>query len=198
MFGLGKEKLELVANETALVLIDLEHGIVARGPKPHDADEILANANKLAAATRAAGGTVVYVHVLLHDFMQLPADKPMMPKGTPTPPAAMSELVDNSGYQAGTDVLVAKNQWDAFYGTSLKSTLDAKGIKTIVLGGIATNFGVESTARSAIAQGIAVVFAEDAMGSMSKDLHEFAVENVFPVIGKVRSTEEVLAALYTA
>ena len=194
MLGFG-DKLELKAAETALVLIDLEHGIVGRGSKPYDSKDVVSRCAQLAAAMRAAGGLVVYVHVLLHEFVRVPADKPMMPMDAPVPPAAMSELVPDCGYDAGRDVLVAKRSWDAFVGTTLKSTLEAKGVKTIVMGGIATNFGVESTARTAMSEGYAVVFAEDAMSSRSKELHEFAVENVFPVIGRVSTVEEIEAAL---
>ena len=194
MFGFG-DKLELKAKETALVLIDLEHGILAGKCEHISSSELVVACANLAAATRAAGGTVVYVHVLLHEFLQMPADKPMVPAGSPPPPAAASDLVPASGYQAATDILIAKRQWDAFYGTDLKAKLDAKVVKTIVLGGIATNFGVESTARSAIAQGYAVVFAEDAIAGRNEDMHDFAMKNVFPVIGKVSSVKKISEAL---
>ncbi len=72
------------------------------------------------------------------------------------------------------DLLITKRQWGAFHGTPLDQLLRRRGIKTIVMGGIATNFGVESTARAAIEQGYAVVFAEDAMTTMSAEMHQFA------------------------
>ncbi len=194
MFGLGNN-LKLTAKQTALVLIDLENGIVGRDLAPMSGPDVVEACADLAQAMRSAGGTVVYVHVLLHEMVEVPADKPMMKPGTPPPPAVASELVANSGYVAGRDLLVAKRQWDAFYGTGLKEKLDAEGVTTIVLAGIATNFGVESTARSAISQGIAVVFAEDAMSTMSKAMHEFAIENTFPVMGKVSSVKEITSAL---
>jgi len=137
----------------------------------------------------------VYVHVLLHEIARKPADKPMMKPGTPPPPPEASELVPEAGYRPGTDVLITKRNWDAFYGTDLQATLQSKGIKAVIMAGIATNFGVESTARSALAQGYEVIFAEDAMSSMSKAMHEFSVENLFPVIGRVRTTKEIVKAL---
>jgi nicotinamidase-related amidase len=195
MFGFGEEKLELNAKETALVLIDLERGIVGRDLAPHSGTEVVQRCATLSNARRAAGGKVVFVHVLLHEMVRVPADKPMNKPGAPPPPPEMSELVPEAGYQAGVDVLVTKRQWDAFYGTDLKKQLDALGVKTIVLAGLVTNFGVESTARSAIAQGIGVVFAEDATSSFAKSLHTFAVENTFPVMGKVRSVKEIVETL---
>jgi nicotinamidase-related amidase len=195
MFGFGEEKLELVPKETALVLIDLERGIVGMDVAPHSGTEVVQRCATLSNAMRAAGGKVVFVHVLMHEMVHVPVDKPMSKPGAPPPPPEMSDLVPEAGYQAGVDLLVTKRQWDAFYGTDLKEKLEALGVKTIVLAGIATNLGVESTARSAIAQGIAVVFAEDAMSTMSKSWHAFAVENTFPMMGRVRSVKEIVEAL---
>ncbi len=187
--------LELTPSETALVLIDLEHGIVGRDLAPNSGKEVVEQCAKLAEAMRSAGGAVVYVHVLLHEFDRRPADKPMMKPDAPVPPPEASELVPDAGYQPGVDILITKRQWDAFYGTDLQAKLQARGVKTIVLCGIATNFGVESTARSALAQGYNVVFAEDATTSMAKDLHNFSMETIFPIIGRVRTTKEIVKAL---
>jgi len=65
-----------------------------------------------------------------------------------------------------------------------------------VIGGIATNFGVESTARDAFERGYALVFVEDAMAGLSNEAHSFAVKTIFPRIGRIRSTEEVLNAMH--
>ena len=188
--------LNLNAKETALVLIDLQGGIVARQLAPHSSADVLKRCATLAEALRAAGGTVVYVHVLLSEVAQLPADHPMARPSTP-PPASASELVAEAGYQPETDVLITKRQWGAFHATNLDQALRRKGIKTIILGGIATNFGVESTARAAQEHGYALVFAEDAMSTMSAEWHEFSVRNLFPIMGRVRSTEEIATALRT-
>jgi nicotinamidase-related amidase len=73
--------------------------------------------------------------------------------------------------------------------------LRRRGIRTIVIGGIATNFGVESTARDAYERGYGQIFAEDAMSSVSAEGHAVTVKLVFPRIGRVRSTEAILKAL---
>ena len=185
--------LTLNSKETALVLIDLEHGIVSRQLAPHAGSDVVARSAKLAQAVRAAGGTVVYVHVLLGEIPSLAADRPM-PRPSAPPPEA-SELVPEAGYQPGTDVLITKRQQDAFYATQLDQAPRRKGINTVMMAGIATNIGVESTARSAQARGYELVFAENAMTSISEEMHKFAVEQMFPIMGRVRSMEEIEAAL---
>src|ERR1041384_346787 len=90
-----------------------------------------------------------------------------------------------------TDVVITKHQWGAFYGTELDLQLRRRGVRTIVLCGIATNFGVESTARDGWERNYAIVFAEDAMAGVSAEAHQFAISTIFPRIGRVRSTEEI-------
>ncbi|HXD01092.1 MAG TPA: isochorismatase family protein, partial [Verrucomicrobiae bacterium] len=102
--------------------------------------------------------------------------------------------VPEIGPRAG-DLLITKHQWGAFYGTELDLQLRRRAVQTIVLGGIATNFGVESTARDAYERGYHQIFAEDAMTSVSAEAHEFVVKNIFPRLGQVRSTNDVLSAL---
>ena len=186
--------LTLNAKETALVLIDLEHAIVGRDLAPYTGKDVVTRGAQLAESMRKAGGTVVYVHVLLNEIASLPADQPM-PRPAQPLPASASELVPEAGYQPETDVLIVKRQWGAFHATNLDQALRRKGIKTVIMGGIATNMGVESTARAAHEHGYALVFAEDAMSSMSAEWHTFAVKNLFPRMGYVRSSEEILAAL---
>jgi nicotinamidase-related amidase len=93
------------------------------------------------------------------------------------------------------DVLLCKRQWGAFYGTELDLQLRRRHVDTVVIGGIATNFGVESTARNGYELGYQLVFAEDAMTSFSKTNHDFATQNIFPRLGRVRTTFEILKAL---
>jgi nicotinamidase-related amidase len=94
-----------------------------------------------------------------------------------------------------TDIIITKKQWGAFYGTELDLQLRRRGIDTIVLCGIATNIGVESTARFAFEYGYQQIFAEDAMSSRSTEEHNFTVKTTFPRMGRVRKTEDILASL---
>ena len=93
---------------------------------------------------------------------------------------------------------ITKRQQGAFHGTELDLQLRRRGVTTIVLAGIATNFGVEQTAREAYQHGYAVVIAEDACTSVGPDLHRFAIERILPRIARVRSSDEILAALPAA
>lgn len=186
--------LEFDPESAALVLIDLQNGIVGRALAPHAASDVVARAAQLAAALRAKRGAVVYVRVDVADVLRLPVDAPMRDPNAPPPPPSASQLVPDSGYQAG-DLLITKRQWGAFYGTELDQQLRRRKIQTIILGGIATNFGVESTARAAFDRGYELIFVEDAMSSLSVPAHDFAIQNIFPRMGRVRSTAETLAAL---
>jgi nicotinamidase-related amidase len=90
-----------------------------------------------------------------------------------------------------SDLVVTKRFWDAFVNTDLEQKLRERNIRTIILGGISTNFGVESTARTGAALGFEMVLIEDAMTSMDAAAHRFAVENIFPRLGRVRAGGEV-------
>jgi nicotinamidase-related amidase len=185
-------ELVLDPKTTALVLIDLQNGIVGRQLAPHAAADVVGNGVKLADALRAKGGLVVFVRVKVTETLSLPVDAPNQ-RPANIPPEA-SELVTELGVQP-SDVVITKRQWGAFYGTDLEQQLRRRQMRAIVMGGIATNFGVESTARAAMDRGYELVFAEDAMSSLSAEAHGFAVKNIFPRMGRVRSTEQVLAAL---
>lgn len=180
---------------TALVLIDLQRGIVAANTFPNASSDVVARASRLAAACRTAGVTVVLVHVdpgptgLLFPSPQ--ADQPR----PPTRPAAdFAELMPELGRQPG-DVVVTKHQPNAFYATDLEVQLARRRIRTIVLGGISTNVGVEATARAAHERGFEQVFVPEVMAAREPDLHEHTVRRILPTIGRVRSLDVVLAAL---
>ena len=65
----------------------------------------------------------------------------------------------------------------------------------VILCGIATNYGIESTAREAFDRGFRLYFAEDAMTSGAAGLHQFSTQKLFPAMGKVRSTLQLIQAL---
>jgi nicotinamidase-related amidase len=187
--------LTLAPRSTALVLIDLQKGIVAGDTKPHAAHDVVERAVRLARRFRELGALVVLVHVdpgpngVL--FPRPQADQPR-PPFAPNPDFAT--LVPELGPEPA-DAVVLKHQPNAFYATDLEVHLARRRIRTIVLGGIATNLGVESTARAAFERGYEQVFVEDAMAARAEDQHTFPVARTFPTMGRVRSTADVLAAL---
>jgi nicotinamidase-related amidase len=184
--------LELDPKTTALVLVDLQKGIIGHKLEPHPADQISKVGCELAGTFRDAGAPVVLVNVgFAKDFkdaLRQPVDQPfaMPPGGFPE---NFSELLD--GLAKPGDILVTKRQWGAFHGTELDLQLRRRGIETVVLGGVATNIGVESTARQAWEHGYAVVLVEDATSGMSAEMHDFAIGNIFPRISRVIDSTEL-------
>jgi NAD(P)-dependent dehydrogenase (short-subunit alcohol dehydrogenase family)/nicotinamidase-related amidase len=184
---------------TALLLVDLQQGILGFPLAPHSGAAILEIGARLAKHFRAAGATVVLSNVTwaanFADALQQPVDRPLpgpaqLPPEWAVFPAALE--------QAPGDVVVTKRQWGAFHGTELDLQLRRRGIKTLIIGGVATNMGVESTARQAFEHGYEVVFVEDAISSIDAQLHAFAMASVFPIIGRIRRSVDVLAGLRSA
>lgn len=163
---------------TALVTIDLMDRILALPLAPLPGRAVLAAALDLAGAFREAGAPVVAVRVQRPGAAEQPA---------------------GSGLAAGVaqdgDILVVKHTIGAFHGTDLHERLDALGVDTLVMAGVATNMGVESTARAAADLGYRLVFAEDAMSALTAAEHRAAVSLDFPRFGTVVTAAEAAAAL---
>jgi nicotinamidase-related amidase len=187
--------LTLDPRSTALVLIDLQRGITSGNLLPNTAADVVARSAELAAAFRKHGALVVLVHVDPGPngelFPRPEADNPRPPFNVPPD---WSELVPELNRQP-SDVVVTKHQPNAFYCTDLDVHLRRRNIRTIVLGGIATNLGVESTARAAFERGYEQVFISDAMTARAEVLHTHTVTHILPTIGRVRTTSEIIAAL---
>ncbi len=186
--------LEINAAKTALVLIDLQEGILPFAGGPHSASEVVTRAATLAAKFRAVNAPVVLVRVgWAKDFGDAPKQPVDVSHGGALPgnwwvyPAALGK--------EESDIEVTKHQWGAFYGTDLELQLRRRGIDTIVLGGISTNIGVESTARNAWELGFNLIVAEDVCSAGSTDQHEGSMKNIFPRLGRVRHSADIIAAL---
>ena len=179
-------------NTTALVLIDLQKGVLGRPLAPHSSTDIVKTGSELANRFRAAGAAVVLVNVAFapdfKDALQQKVDQPFTPPAGGFP-ADFSELVD--GLKAAGDICITKRQWGAFYGTELDLQLRRRGIQTIVLAGVSTNIGVESTARQAWEHGYSLVIAEDATTSLSAEMHAFSMNNILPRLGKISKTADI-------
>lgn len=187
---------KLDPTKTALVVIDLQNGVVAMPVAPHSAAAVVSRTSDLATAFRNAKSPVFLVRVKFaadgKDSIPTIVDQPRV---APNPlPEGWSEIVAELGPRDG-DVVITKKNWGAFYGTELELQLRRRGIDTIVLTGISTNMGVESTARNAHELSFNILFAADAISAMSEADHEYALTRIFPRIGRVSSTTEILAAL---
>ena len=180
---------------TALVLIDLQHGITGTPTAPHTAADVIARAARLARRFRERDALVVLVRVDPGASGELvPSPLTDLPRPVRALSPDWATIVPELGPEPG-DAVVTKHQPSAFYATDLEVHLRRRAIRTIVLGGISTNIGVEATARSAHERRYEQVFVEDAMAAREADLHAFTVSRLFPTIGRVRTTADVLAAL---
>jgi nicotinamidase-related amidase len=172
----------------ALIVIDLQKGIVGL-PTVHPAGEIIGRTAQLARAFRERGLPVVLVNVTGAAPGRTDAGVTRL-----SFPADWTELVPELERHPG-DHIVSKQRWGAFIGTSLHDYLRERGVTQIVLTGVATSIGVESTARSAFDYGYNVVLVVDAMTDRNIDAHSHSVEKIFPRLGETATTDDVLKLL---
>jgi nicotinamidase-related amidase len=176
---------------TALVLIDLQKGIVSY-PTAHPMADILANAAKLVEAFRKAGQPIVIVNVITGGAWTKSRKEPAPPR--PAPAADWAEITPEIKTQS-TDTFITKQSWGAFFGTELDNELKKRGVTGIVLSGVSTSKGVDTTARQASALGYNLTFATDAMTDTAADAHNAAIKYIFPGIGEVGVAEDVIKLL---
>ena len=173
---------------SALIVIDLQKGIVSR-PTAHSAADVVRQASALAAAFRRKGLPVVLVNVS--------GGAPGRTEQTPSRaglPADWAELVPELDQQPG-DITVTKRTWGAFFGTGLEERLRGLGVTQVVVAGISTSIGVESTARQAHERGFNVALALDAMTDLNADAHLNSVTRIFPRLGEAGTTREIIGLL---
>lgn len=180
------------ASSTALVLIDLQKGILSGQLAPYTGDEVLARAKSLSNRFRDVGAPVVLVRVAWSsdgaDILKQPVDRPNVRSG----PRAPDFTEYGDGLRRDGDILITKRNWGAFYGTELDLQLRRRSIGCVIIGGIATNFGVESTARAAWELNYDVCVLRDVTSSASTELHDFSIGQVMPRIARVISSDAVV------
>lgn len=174
--------------KTALAVIDLQKGIVARATA-HPVADVIRNAAALADAFRARKLAVALVNVA--GGAPGRTETPRLPGAFPPD---WIELVPELNAQP-SDIRITKRTWGAFYDTDLDAQLKARGVTNIVIAGISTSIGVETTARQAFERGYNVTLALDAMTDTSAEAHENSVTRIFPRLGETGSTQDVLAKL---
>ena len=136
------------------------------------------HASELADAFRRHGLPVVLVTVAGQ-----PAGRTEQSWSGAQRPSDWADLLPELNQQPG-DHVVTKRQWGAFTNTGLDAHLRKLGVTQVVIAGIATSFGVESTARHAHELGFNVTLATDAMTDMSAEAHTNSVARIFPRLGE--------------
>jgi nicotinamidase-related amidase len=178
----------------ALVVIDLQKGLMAT-PTVHPIEEVIDRAARLANAFRRHQLPVVLVNATGRAPGRTEADRTRSSDFTPS--SDWADLVSELDAQPG-DHRVTKQRWGAFHETSLNARLQELGVTQIVLAGVSTSAGVESTARAAYEHGYNVVLATDAMTDRDPAAHENSVERIFPKLGETATTDEILGFLARA
>lgn len=171
--------------KTALVVIDLQKGLVSY-PTIHSISDIAGKARLLAAAFRANGLPVVLVNVT----GRAPG-RTEQPRPAQEPPADWAELLPELDPK-DSDIRISKRTWGAFPHTDLEGRLKDAAITQVVICGVATSIGVESTAREAYAMGLNVTLATDAMTDMDKGAHENSLVKIFPKLGETGTVEAIV------
>ena len=173
---------------TALIVIDLQKGILSY-PTVHPVDEVVRRASALANAFRRHGLPIVVVNVTGGAPGRTEQSRPRgaFPEG-------FADLVPELDRQP-QDHLVTKQTWGAFTNTDLATHLKGLGATQVVLAGVATSIGVESTARQAYELGFNVALAVDAMTDMNPDAHTNSITRIFPRLGETGTTQEIIDRL---
>lgn len=178
-----------IDRHTALIVIDLQQGTVSN-PMAHPVEDIVARAVELAAAFRRHG-----LPVVVFNNTGTPPGRSDRGGGDAIRwPEEATRLVPELDVEA-TDLRLSKSGWGGFADTDLQDLLDERGVTRVVLVGVATSFGVESTARAAYDLGFHVVLPVDAMTDVAQHAHDHAVSWTFPILGQTGSTEELLELL---
>lgn len=184
--------LKLNSNKTALVLIDLQNGILANKTAPYSSDVILHKGKELAEQFRQVGAPVVLVHVGWNaQFSDAPQGDTDEAAARPKEGLPDGWMDFAEGLQKESDIVVLKHQWGAFTGTDLDIQLRRRGIDTIVIAGVATNIGVESTVRHGWELNYNMVVVEDACTTFAVEQHEMSMDAIFPRIARVVTSQQI-------
>ena len=172
----------------ALVVIDRPQG-TASVPAAHPLADGARHAGALADAFRRRGLPVVLVNVAGGA-----PGRTEQARRLERFPDGWTDLLPELNRQP-EDHTVTKRAWGAFTNTDLEAYLKGRGVTQVVLAGVATSVGVESTARHAYELGFHVVLATDAMTDMRAESHAHSLAHVFPRLGETGTTREILALL---
>lgn len=173
----------------ALIVVDLQKGLIGL-PVIHSIDVIVERTRALADAFREHGLPVVLVNVA----GGAPGRTEQPPRQTGPRPDGWTDLIPELNRQPG-DIVITKRTWGAFASTGLETQLKALGVTQVVILGVATGTGVESTARQPYEQGFNVTLAIDAMTDTRAEAHDYSVKNIFPRLGETGMCQEIIDLL---
>lgn len=199
---------EFVGPATALLVIDLQN-VFMLPPYPTEvplARDIVPNVNRLARATRGAGGLVVWVQMthgeddlqswsVFYDHVGNASNRRdgLKRLGRGTHGQALYDGLD----VRPEDAKVEKSRFSAFIqgSSDLDRMLKARGIDTVLVTGTVTNTCCESTARDAMMLNYKTVMVSDANAAATDAEHNATLVNILRIFGDVMATDEVIARL---
>ena len=205
MFEIGGKQIpatlaEMVdAKRAALLLWDMENAIA---PNAFNYQDILANLKMLSGLARQIGVPVFYSVQTGFDLLKEEAAvwvRIRMKRAKASDPSQLlkekeephdREIVEPLKPQT-KDIVFQKRRPDGFVGTDFDLMLRSNGVKTILIGGVATEGGVEGTARSARNLGYDVVVLKDCVGSRNRELHELALKLMERTYFEVATAAEI-------
>jgi nicotinamidase-related amidase len=176
--------------KTALIVVDLQKGIVG-SPSIHPIAGVIERTQTLLAAFRRVPLPVALVNVAGGA-----PGRTEQPRRSSTFPEGFTDLIPELDRRPN-DIVVTKRTWGAFASTDLEAQLRAHGITQVVIIGVATGTGVESTARQAYEAGFNVTLATDAMTDVRPEAHAYSLAHVFPRLGETGTTQEIITLLGT-
>jgi nicotinamidase-related amidase len=174
--------------KTALIVVDLQKGLVDL-PMVHPIGDVVKRSRVLLDAFRERGLPVVLVNVAGGA-----PGRTEQPRTSIARPVGWTDFITEL-HQQPDDLVVTKHTWGAFASTNLADQLKTLGVTQVVIVGVATGTGVESTARQAYEQGFNVTLAIDAMTDRRAEAHDYSIKNVFPRLGETGTTQEIISLL---
>ncbi|MBD1586298.1 cysteine hydrolase family protein [Pseudomonas typographi] len=170
---------------SALIIVDLQKGLVGF-PLSEPMGRVVERARALLDTFRERGLPVVLVNVT----GGAPGRTERRRQRGPFPDD-WAQFIPELGQQP-SDIVVTKRTWGAFASTDLDSQLKALGVTQVVISGVATGTGVESTAREAYEQGFNVTLPLDAMTDPRPEAHQHSTQHVFPKLGGTGTAQAII------
>lgn len=194
---------QLTPAHTALVVIDMQNdfcspdGFLAKERNQDTStNKIIAdNIMCLVQAGRGVGMEIVWVRAI-YDYKYLP--EPHVAK-SPKEGLCMESTWGVDFYEVQPvkgELIVDKHCYSAFSGTDFDRQLRNRGIRTLLMTGVATNVCVDSTLRDGFFLGYYVVVAEDCVGAANKEGHEGTLSTVRYTFGSVLPSQEIIQIIH--
>ena len=195
---------QLIPAKTALLVIDMQNFFVEQGQalEVPAARKLAPNINRLTQATRASGGTVIWIQMTLNDAdldrwsVFLPANGSRA-RFQPVADGEYGHQIWKEMTVMPEDLIVQKRRFSAFIqgSSDLHKILQERGIDTLIIAGTLTNVCCESTARDAMMLNYRILMVADANATLTEEAHRAALMNILFVFGDVQSTADVMKML---